>query len=491
MSTATAEVDTHSEALEGVLAAVIQPEEAVEADVEQNDEQEIKSKEVSRKFASMDLTLTGDADPNQLTGAQYAALGAVMNFDLREVGAWPHVVAFMHLCVKRGLDPFMGETFLIARGTGKNRKFTTQTGIDGYRILAARTGKLIGVKNRVWTGSDDGDHTWRFDPSTGIMRRVWFDQWPASRGFPGAGRVTVVHYDDRGAVVDSDFAADWDMYVPLYDEYEGTYPNGRKTGNKIPGEMWQKGGPHMILKCAEAGGLRMAIPGGVNGLYIHEEMQKADQIEADRMKAEKRAALSKSFAAATREIPAAKAQPAAAAPEPEEHQEPGEAPAGPPLNLRDDIEDADVVDEQEQAAPEAPEAPQEPAAAPEAAPEPQPVPEDQAGEQDAPAAPDVVPERPAAQDPTDRLNHLRVEVDFIARLLGKPKEELLARKMAFAQVDAVGKLSAEALAEFVIPMRQVAQARLRNIGRAEEAETYSRVAPGEVGPLAWLGISEG
>ena len=74
-----------------------------------------------------------------------------------------------------------------------------QTGIDGYLILAARTGKFIGVKDRVWTGQDDDEKSWRLDPTTGIMRRVWCDQWPASRGYPGAARVTVVHYDDKGA----------------------------------------------------------------------------------------------------------------------------------------------------------------------------------------------------------------------------------------------------------------------------------------------------
>ena len=47
--------------------------------------------------------------------------------------------------------------------------------------------------------------------------------------------------------------------------------------------MWTKGGAHMLAKCAEALAIRMAFPSRTSGIYTHEEMHRADQIEADRL----------------------------------------------------------------------------------------------------------------------------------------------------------------------------------------------------------------
>ena len=231
----------------------VEPADAVveDAEVEATEEQQAKSQEVAKRVATMDLSLHGDMDPNDLSPAQISALRAIVNFELNDPGAWPNTIAFMHMCVKRGLDPFAREAYLIARGKidsnpkFNTRKYTMQTGIDGYRILASRTGKFVGVKDRVWTGKDDDQTSWRWDERAGIMRRVWFDQWPASKGQPGAARVTVMHYDDRGGITETQYVADWDMYCPMYDEWSGN----KKTGRKTPGDMWVKGGPMMLSKC--------------------------------------------------------------------------------------------------------------------------------------------------------------------------------------------------------------------------------------------------
>ena len=48
---------------------------------------------------------------------------------------------FGQVCNRTGLDPFAKQIYAIARGTGQYRKVTFQTGIDGFRSVADRSGK--------------------------------------------------------------------------------------------------------------------------------------------------------------------------------------------------------------------------------------------------------------------------------------------------------------------------------------------------------------
>lgn len=187
---------------------------------------------------------------------QRGALLAIGIDTVADPGVFPHLRAFVHMCQIRGLDPWAREAYLIGRGQGDKRKYTMQTGIDGYRKMAASTGRFIRVKDVLWTGSEDDDRSYRLD-ANGVMRRVWYDQWPASRGWPGAAKAIIEHYDPAGNVVETEAVADWSMYAPFTDKWEWGETRGQKKylrnpdGSKVKelNEMWTKGPAHMLGKC--------------------------------------------------------------------------------------------------------------------------------------------------------------------------------------------------------------------------------------------------
>lgn len=203
-------------------------------------------------------TLAIRADQTEWDPVQREGLAAI-GIPTTGPDAFPagQIVAFLHLCQKRGLDPFAREAYLIARGNGDNRKFTMQVGIDGYRKNAQETGRFIRRVGVYWTGTDDDQRSWRWDETEEVMKRVWFDQWPAARANPGSAKCVLEHYDEAGNVVRTEAIADWDMYAPLYEKWAWNAQQRKKLpvldehGKKIMelGEMWAKGGPHMLAKC--------------------------------------------------------------------------------------------------------------------------------------------------------------------------------------------------------------------------------------------------
>lgn len=144
----------------------------------------------------------------------------------------------MH-CNRTGLDPFSNQIFLIVRGFGERRKATFQTSIDGYRIVAERSGK--------YAGNDDPV----FDPE--------FDTGKSN--YPRWAKVTV-HKMVEGQRVPFSATARWDEYKQ---EFKGQL-----------GNMWAKMPATMLGKCAEALALRKAFPNDLAGIYTNEEMSQAD-----------------------------------------------------------------------------------------------------------------------------------------------------------------------------------------------------------------------
>lgn len=171
---------------------------------------------------------------------------------LRSVGVDKDVLpaeltAFLHESQRTGLDPFTKQIYLIGRKDKQagRKVFRSQTGIDGYRVVAHRAARRDCVRlsyaDNLWCGPD------------GAWRDVWLSQTP-----PAAAKVTV--YRDGDA-----FSA-----TATLAEYAARYPDGN------PYPMWAKMPATMLAKCAEACALRKAFPQDLAGVYTAEEMEQAD-----------------------------------------------------------------------------------------------------------------------------------------------------------------------------------------------------------------------
>ena len=164
---------------------------------------------------------------NEISGYSFdeiATIKSVMGFNMSDTD----LKMFLHICRHTRLDPVLRQIYAIPRGG----KMTIQTSIDGFRLIAERTGKyspgkdteflycakgsLLGAKVYVKKMTPDG--TWHDISATALLR-----------------------------------------------EYN--------AGQGLWGKM-----PHvMIEKCAEARALRRAFPADLSGLYSDDEMDQADQ----------------------------------------------------------------------------------------------------------------------------------------------------------------------------------------------------------------------
>lgn len=158
---------------------------------------------------------------------------------------------FFAVAQDRGLDPRARQIHGIVRVTNKGqnnekRTLSIQTSIDGFRLIAQRTGKYRGQLPVQWAGADG----------------QWLDFWPFDVP-PVAARAAVLHEDfDRPM-----FA------VAMYREYVQTTTY---NGETKPNSMWAKMGAGQLAKCAEALAFRRAFPEDLSGIYTDDEMGQAD-----------------------------------------------------------------------------------------------------------------------------------------------------------------------------------------------------------------------
>lgn len=193
-------------------------------------------------------------------------LGALRNkYPEDEQPSDADLLTFLHLCIATGLDPFRNEIYYIGRKDDRapgGRRFTAQTGIDGYRHIAERTGEFAGRLMTQWCGED------------GEWVDVWLKPTP-----PAAARVAVAR---RGIEHPFYGVATYAEFVPLQEVWTGSRGNRSRVMNEDgtvktkPMGLWAKMPSHMLAKCAEAQALRSAFPRQLAGLYVEEELHQAD-----------------------------------------------------------------------------------------------------------------------------------------------------------------------------------------------------------------------
>lgn len=154
---------------------------------------------------------------------------------------------FAQVCYRTGLDPFTRQIYAIKRRQRQNgqwvERMTIQTGIDGYRVTAERTGEYVG-----------GDA-----PKYGAACKCKDDKLGAH---PVWAEVTVRRMKGEHIFTTAE-RADFHEYAVL--TYDG-HPQG----------LWAKMPRRMLAKCAEALALRRAFPSLLHGVYTAEEMEQAN-----------------------------------------------------------------------------------------------------------------------------------------------------------------------------------------------------------------------
>lgn len=204
---------------------------------------------------SSDLTITDKQDgftDNQIAALQQMGVQDASQGDL---------AVFFHEVQRTGLDPFARQIYMIGRRTKVDgqwvTKYTIQTGIDGFRLIARRAAdrshEAFGEPVTAWCGAD----------------AVWREAWLDSRHPPLAAKVVV----QRGQ---GTFTG-----VATLEEYQGTRKVKDQDGSwrTEPTSMWKSKPAIMLAKCAEALALRKAFPQDLSGLYGDDEIQESDPKE--------------------------------------------------------------------------------------------------------------------------------------------------------------------------------------------------------------------
>lgn len=138
---------------------------------------------------------------------------------------------FSHVCTSTGLDPRRNQIYAIKR----KERMTIQTGIDGFRLIAERTGKYAPGREPTYNYDAQG----KLVSATAYVKKLVAGTWHEVSA-----------------------TAFWNEYVVAY--------NGK------PSDFWNKMPHNQLAKCAESLCLRKAFPADYSGLNTTEEMGQAD-----------------------------------------------------------------------------------------------------------------------------------------------------------------------------------------------------------------------
>jgi phage recombination protein Bet len=393
--------------------------------------------------------LTIDPLQDEWTPAQLVTLKSIgIETEGRDAVPMPYVLQFLHVCQLRRLDPWLREAYLITHGKwrydendGKwydNRKYTLVIGIDGYRTRGEAMGDYAGQVGPEWCG-DDG---------------IWRSFWSAKKwGPPVAARVGIMR---KGFDVPVMGVAMYEEFVPMVDEYTGYGRQRKKTGNKVPTEMWQKMPGNQTAKCAEAQAWRKAYPRQFSGIYGEEEMDRAKTEYAEETREREAAARAEKRMAAY----------AASQVKPD--------PTG-------EVVDGEIVDEPsaQKGAPRGQARAGEPAHVGDVVRE---VRQQMSAQRARPAHNGAQVSARADATDGERLAWLRAELTWLSDLLGLSVEAMTRRAVGMREKP-LGEFTADELQLAINPLRAGGVARLRANERGPEADAYAKVPPGVAAPL--------
>lgn len=154
------------------------------------------------------------------------------------------LVLFIHACNRTGLDPLMKQIYAVRRWSSfdKREVMSIQTSIDGFRVIAERTGRYAPGEETKYNYNSDGSIL----SATAYVKKLTIDgQWHSISA-----------------------TAFWDEYC-------------QKTKEGSPSQFWSKMPHTMLAKCAESLALRKSFPAEMSGLYTVEEMGQAARVSGN------------------------------------------------------------------------------------------------------------------------------------------------------------------------------------------------------------------
>jgi phage recombination protein Bet len=160
-------------------------------------------------------------------------------------GATPDELSlFANVCKRTGLSPEMKQIYPVPRWDSKLGKnvFSFQTSIDGFRLIAERTGRYAPGKQADYAYNDKNEVI----SATAYVKKCTQD---------GTWHEVAV--------------------TAFYEEYVQLTKDGKPT------QFWDRMPHVMLAKCAESLALRKAFPAELSGLYTQEEMAQSHSSEPE------------------------------------------------------------------------------------------------------------------------------------------------------------------------------------------------------------------